>query len=53
MIRFVVFGMVGIEGGSFELVFALFYAQTAIFATDDIQFADHVVVVGQMFGVYV
>jgi hypothetical protein len=45
--------MVGIEGGSFELVFALFNAQAAIFATDDIQLADHVVVVCQMFGVYV
>lgn len=45
--------MAGIQGGSFKLIFPVLYFQASIFTADDVEFADHLVVIDQMFRIYV
>lgn len=50
-IRLVILGVVGVEGGGLELVLSFLHAQTAVFPADDVELADHLIVLGQVIGV--
>jgi hypothetical protein len=53
VIRFIVAVMCGVESSSFELVFPGFQSECSVFAADDAQLANQVVVVDKMLRVEV
>ena len=48
ILRLVISFMAGIQGCSFEFIFSEFQTETSIFATDNVEFTNHIIMINQI-----